>query len=119
MTASCPEMADELQLTASELRFLPDRRQAWENLAQRTDLAPLRALVNALVQTERYGTSLTQSVRVLAKEQRAERMLRADEKAARLPAIMKVPLILFILPALFIVLIGPAIIDIMDDLGNL
>lgn len=119
LRSSCPEMADELDLTASELRFLPDRRQAWDNLALRTDLAAVRSLVNALVQTERYGTSLTQSVRVLAQEQRAERMLRAEEKAARLPAVMTVPLILFILPALFVILMGPAVIDIMEVLANL
>ena len=84
------------------------------NLIRRVDLPPFRAVVNTLMQTERYGTPLAHSLRVLASEFRDERMMRAEEKAARLPAIMTVPMILFILPTLFIVLIGPAIIQVME-----
>ncbi len=107
-------MADELGHTVLELRFLPERRKALENLARRTDVPGIQALVNTLVQTERFGTPLAQSLRVLAAEMRTQRMVRAEEKAARLPAIMTVPLIIFILPALFIVLMGPAVLDLID-----
>ena len=111
---SAPELADELGLTSIELGFLPNRRQALLNLIRRADLPPFRAVVNTLMQTERYGTPLAHSLRVLAAEFRDERMMRAEEKAARLPAIMTVPMIIFILPTLFIVLIGPAIIQVME-----
>lgn len=114
MGPSAPELADEVGLTAIELGFLPNRRQALLNLIRRADLPPIRAVVNTLMQTERYGTPLAHSLRVLAAEFRDDRMMKAEEKAARLPAIMTVPLILFILPCLFIVLIGPAIIQVID-----
>jgi tight adherence protein C len=109
---SSPHLADEIGLTAVELGFLPNRRQALQNLAKRTDLAAIRGVVNTLVQTERYGTPLAHSLRVLSAEFRDERMLKAEEKAARLPATLTVPMILFILPTLFVVLIGPAIINV-------
>ena len=111
---SAPELADEIGLTSIELGFLPNRRQALLNLIRRADIPPIRAVVNTLTQTERYGTPLAHSLRVLAGEFRDERMMRAEEKAARLPAIMTVPMILFILPTLFVVLIGPAIIQAME-----
>ena len=111
---SAPELADELGLTSIELGFLPNRRQALLNLVRRVDLPPFRAVINTLMQTERYGTPLAHSLRVLASEFRDERMMRAEEKAARLPAIMTVPMILFILPALFVVLIGPAIVQVIE-----
>ena len=114
-----PALQDELSVTLLELRFLPDRRQALENLARRADLKPVQALVNTLFQTEKFGTPLAQALRVLAGEMRTERMLRAEEKAARLPAIMTVPLIVFILPALFVVLMGPAILDIGEVLDKM
>ena len=110
-------MADELGHVVLELRFLPERRKALENLAKRTEVPGIQALVNTLIQTERFGTPLAQSLRVLAAEMRTQRMVRAEEKAARLPAIMTVPLILFILPALFVVLMGPAVLDLMDTFG--
>lgn len=116
---SCAELADELGLAAVELGFLPDRRQALENLNQRTDMAAIRGVVNTLQQTEKYGTPLAQSLRVLAAEFRNERLLKAEEKAARLPAILTVPMIIFILPPLFIVLIGPAIIRTIDALRGM
>jgi tight adherence protein C len=112
------QLADELGLTILELRFMPDRRQALENLAKRVDLKAIQALVNTLFQTEKFGTPLAQALRVLSAEMRSERMLRAEEKAARLPAIMTVPLIMFILPALFIVLIGSAILDVGDAMSG-
>jgi tight adherence protein C len=111
-----PELAEELELTGIELGFLPERRQALLNLNRRANLAAIRGVVNTLLQTEKYGTPLSQSLRVLANEFRDQRLLRAEEKAARLPATLTVPMIVFILPVLFIVLIGPAIISVMDNL---
>jgi tight adherence protein C len=111
---SAPHLGDEIGLTAVELGFLPNRRQALQNLAKRTDLPAIRGVVNTLVQTERYGTPLAHSLRVLSAEFRDERMLKAEEKAAKLPAILTVPMILFILPVLFVVLIGPAIIQVIS-----
>ncbi|MGE3295622.1 MAG: type II secretion system F family protein [Geminicoccaceae bacterium] len=116
VAVSAPELADELALTAVELNFLPERRQALANLAKRVDLPAARGVVNTLIQTEKYGTPLAQSLRVLSAEFREQRMLRAEEKAARLPATMTVPMILFILPTLFIVLVGPAMIDVYDNM---
>src|ERR1700719_2358795 len=111
---SSPHLADEIGLTSVELGFLPNRRQALQNLAKRTDLPAVRGVVNTLVQTEKYGTPLAHSLRVLSAEFRDERMLKAEEKAAKLPAILTVPMILFILPVLFVVLIGPAIIQVIE-----
>ncbi len=115
MGLSAPHIADEFGLTAVELGFLPDRRQALQNLSKRSDLPAIRGVVNTLVQTERYGTPLAHALRVLAAEFREERMMRAEEKAARLPAILTVPMIVFILPTLFIVIMGPAIIRVMAN----
>ncbi len=111
-----PELAEELQLTSVELGFLPERRHALLNLNRRTNLGAIRGVVNTLVQTEKYGTPLSQSLRVLANEFRDQRLLRAEEKAARLPATLTVPMIVFILPVLFIVLVGPAVISVMDNM---
>ncbi|MHA1566955.1 MAG: type II secretion system F family protein [Alphaproteobacteria bacterium] len=110
-----PELADEFSLTSIELSFVPERRQALQNLVRRVPQAGLRALVNTLIQTERYGTPLAVALRVLSSELRNERLMKAEEKAARLPAIMTVPMIIFILPSLFVVLLGPAAIGIMDN----
>ena len=110
-----PELGDEFALTAIELGFLTDRRQAFENLAQRVNLDSIRGVVTTMIQTEKYGTPLAAALRVLSAEFRHERMMRAEEKAARLPAIMTVPLILFILPVLFIVILGPAACSIKDN----
>ena len=113
-----PELGDEFGLTAIELGFLNERRQAFENLAQRVDLEAVRGVVTTMIQTEKYGTPLASALRVLSAEFRNERMMRAEEKAARLPAIMTVPLILFILPSLFIVILGPASCSIHDSFIN-
>lgn len=110
------ELGEEFSLTAIELGFLADRRQAFENLANRIGLESVRGVATTMIQTEKYGTPLASSLRVLAAEFRHERMMRAEEKAARLPAIMTVPLILFILPVLFIVILGPAACSIHDTL---
>jgi len=109
-----PELGDEFSLTSIELAFLTDRRSAFENLAYRVALDAVRGVVTTMIQTERYGTPLASALRVLSAEFRNERMMRAEEKAARLPAIMTIPLILFILPVLFIVILGPAACSIAD-----
>ncbi|MBN8501036.1 MAG: type II secretion system F family protein [Sphingomonadales bacterium] len=109
-----PELGDEFALTAIELAFLGERRQAFENLAYRVNLEAVKGVTTTMVQTERYGTPLASALRVLSAEFRNERMMRAEEKAARLPAIMTVPLILFILPVLFVVILGPAACSIAD-----
>lgn len=119
MEKSCPELASEFGLTAIELGFLPDRRKALDNLMNRCPISSIRGVVNTLLQTEKYGTPLANSLRVLSSEFRTERMLAAETKAARLPAVLTVPMMLFILPTLFIVLIGPAILRTMDALGGL
>lgn len=109
-----PELGDEFALTAIELSFLNERKKAFNNLAYRVDLEEVRGVVTTMIQTERYGTPLASALRVLSGEFRNERMMRAEEKAARLPAIMTVPLIMFILPVLFIVILGPAACSISD-----
>ena len=113
-----PELGDEFGLTAIELGFLNERRQAFENFAMRVDLESVRGVVTTMIQTEKYGTPLASALRVLSAEFRNERMMRAEEKAARLPAIMTIPLILFILPTLFIVILGPAACSISDSFIN-
>jgi tight adherence protein C len=113
-----PELGDEFSLTAIEMSFLTERRQAFENLAYRVDLDSVKGVVTTMIQTERYGTPLASALRVLSAEFRNERMMRAEEKAARLPAIMTVPLILFILPVLFIVILGPAACSISDAFAD-
>jgi tight adherence protein C len=116
--SSYPELAEEIQLTSAELGLLPERRQALDNLDKRTNIAGLRGVVNTLHQSEKYGTPLAQSLRVLAAEFRNERMMKAEAKAARLPAILTVPMIVFVLPPLFVVLIGPAILRTVDMLKD-
>ncbi|WP_086733976.1 type II secretion system F family protein [Erythrobacter colymbi] len=111
-----PELGDEFALTAIELSFLNERRMAFNNLAYRVNLEAVKGVVTTMIQTERYGTPLASALRVLSAEFRNERMMRAEEKAARLPAIMTVPLIVFILPTLFVVILGPAACSISDNL---
>jgi tight adherence protein C len=112
-------LGEELNQTALELSFMPERRQALENLAERAPLPSITAFTNTMIQAEKYGTPLARAFKVLSQEQRTERMLKAEEKAGRLPATMTVPMMLFILPALFIVLIGPAVLDILDNFINM
>jgi len=105
---SSPELAEELALTTAELSFLQDRRTALENLGNRTQLDIVRSVVQALIQADRYGTPVSQALRVLAQESRDERMNEAEKKAAALPPKLTVPMILFFLPVLVAVILGPA-----------
>ena len=107
------QLAEELTLTTAELSYLPDRRQAYENLAQRTGLEGVKAVCLALQQAERYGTPLGTTLRVLSQENRDMRMSEAEKKAAALPPKLTVPMILFFLPVLFVVILGPAAIRVM------
>jgi tight adherence protein C len=106
-------LAEELTLTMAELSYLPDRRTAYENLAKRTDLEGVRSVCMALQQAERYGTPLATMLRVMAQENRDMRMSEAEKKAAGLPPKLTVPMILFFLPVLFVVILGPAVIKVM------
>jgi tight adherence protein C len=106
-------LAEELTLTTAELSYLPDRRQAYENLAKRTDLDGVKSVCMALQQAERYGTPLANMLRVMAQENRDMRMSEAEKKAAGLPPKLTVPMILFFLPVLFVVILGPAAIKVM------
>ncbi|TVQ56887.1 MAG: type II secretion system F family protein [Rhodobacteraceae bacterium] len=115
--AQSPELAEELSLTVAELAYLNDRRQALENLGSRTGLYSVRAVVASLLQSEKHGTSLGMSLRVLAQESRDMRMMAAEKKAASLPPKLTVPMILFFLPALFVVILAPAIIKLMQQMG--
>ncbi|MBL4601766.1 MAG: type II secretion system F family protein [Emcibacteraceae bacterium] len=118
MGQTSPDLCDEFNLTAIELGFLPDRKTALHNLATRVTLPSIKAVTATLTQSEKYGTPLAQSLWVLSDEFRNERFMKAEEKAARLPAVMTVPLILFILPTLFVVLMGPATCQINDKFIN-
>jgi tight adherence protein C len=106
-------LAEEFTLTTAELSYLPDRKQAYENLGKRTDLEGVKAVSVALQQAERYGTPLGTALRVMAQENRDMRMAEAEKKAAALPPKLTVPMILFFLPCLFIVILGPAAIKVM------
>jgi tight adherence protein C len=111
-TQSIP-LAEEFTLTTAELSYLPERRQAYENLAKRTNLEGVKSVCVALQQAERYGTPLGQTLRTMAQENRDMRMSEAEKKAAGLPPKLTVPMILFFLPVLFIVILGPAVIKLM------
>jgi|SRR5579872_4480448 len=111
--AQSVELAEEFTLTTAELSYLPDRRQAYDNLAQRVGLEGVKAVCLALQQAERYGTPLGTTMRVLAQENRDMRMSEAEKKAAGLPPKLTVPMILFFLPVLFVVILGPAAIKVM------
>jgi len=119
MANTSAAMGQELKITALELGVLPDRRQALENLALRTQVPSITGVTATLIQAERYGTPLAQSLRVLATEFRNDRMMVAEERAAKLPAKLTVPLIVFILPALFIVLLGPAIVKALASIATM
>jgi tight adherence protein C len=108
------ELAEELSLTTAELSYLQDRRQAYENLAKRTNLEGVKSVCMALQQAERYGTPMAQTLRVMAQENRDMRMSEAEKKAAGLPPKLTVPMILFFLPVLFVVILGPAAIQVMQ-----
>ena len=111
MRGSMPELSSEFEITAIELTYLPDRQQALENMSERSDSPAMGALVNALRQTEKYGTPLAASLRILSQEFRQTRAHKAEEKGARMPALMTVPLMVFILPTLVTVLLAPALMS--------
>ncbi len=108
-------LAEELTLTTAELSFLPERRQAYENLAKRADVSSIRQIVTVLNQAERYGTPLGSALRVVSQESRDTRMAEAEKKAAALPPKLTVPMIVFFLPVLFVVILGPAISQVMKS----
>ncbi len=107
------ELAEELSLTTAELSYLPDRRQAFENMAKRSGLPGVKSVATALIQAERYGTPVGQALRVMAKENREMRMMAAEQKAAALPPKLTVPMIIFNIPVLFAIILGPAMIQVM------
>jgi len=106
------ELAEEMSLTVAELSYLTERRQAYENLTKRTGLEGIKSVCTALIQSERYGTPIGQALRVLAQENRDTRMSMAEKKAAALPPKLTVPMIMFFLPPLFIIILGPAYIQV-------
>ncbi len=106
------ELAEELSLTTAELSYLQERRQAYENLGKRTGIPGVKAVAMALIQAERYGTPVGQALRVMARENRDMRMAEAERKAAALPPKLTVPMIIFFLPVLFVVILGPALIQV-------
>lgn len=118
LAISYPQISEEVAMTSMEIGFLPDRNKALSNLADRCKLPEIRGLVSVLIQTERYGTPIAQALRVLSAEFRTARMLRAEQKAARLPALMTIPMIVFILPTLFIIIIAPAVVKLMDTMSS-
>jgi tight adherence protein C len=113
---SSVELAEELALLSAELSYLPERRMAYDGLAKRTNHPGVRAVATAMVQAEQYGTPLASALRTMAKENRELRLSAAEKKAAALPAQLTVPMILFFLPVLFVVILGPAIIQIQDQM---
>lgn len=113
-TQSAP-LAEELVLTTAELSYLDERRRALENLGERTGLEAVRSVVQALIQAERYGTPIAQALRVLAQESRDQRLTEAEKKAAALPPKLTVPMILFFLPVIFGVILGPALMQVFDN----
>jgi tight adherence protein C len=113
VTSQSIELAEEFSLTTAELSYLQDRRQAFDNLGKRTGIAGIKAVATALIQAERYGTPVSQALRVMAKENRDMRMSEAEKKAAALPPKLTVPMIIFFLPVLFIVILGPAMLQVL------
>lgn len=114
ISAQSIELAEEFSLTTAELSYLQDRRMAYDNLGKRTGLPMVKGVATALIQAERYGTPVSQALRVMAKENRDLRMAEAEKKAAALPPKLTVPMIVFFLPVLFVVILGPAIIRYMQ-----
>ena len=114
MGPSSIDLAEELSLLSAELSYLPDRRMAYENLSKRTNHPGVKSVATAMTQAETYGTPLATALRVMAKENRDLRMSAAEKKASALPAKLTVPMILFFLPVLFIVILGPAILNVID-----
>ncbi|MFN3838478.1 MAG: type II secretion system F family protein [Brevundimonas sp.] len=118
MGPSSIDLAEELSLLSAELSYLPDRRMAYENLGKRTNHPGVKSVATAMTQAETYGTPLATALRVMAKENRELRLSAAEKKASALPAKLTVPMILFFLPVLFIVILGPAILNVIDMMKN-
>jgi tight adherence protein C len=116
--SSSIELAEELSLLTAELSYLPERRMAYEGLAKRTNHPGIKSVATAMIQAERYGTPLGAALRVMSKENRELRLSAAEKKAAALPAKLTVPMILFFLPVLFVVILGPAIIKVQDIMAK-
>jgi tight adherence protein C len=112
------ELAEELTLLTAELSYLPERRQAYEGMARRTNHPGIKSVMTAMIQAERYGTPVGTALRVMAKENRDMRLSEAEKKAAQLPAKLTVPMILFFLPVLFAVIMGPAMLRITDMMAK-
>ncbi|HUK58466.1 MAG TPA: type II secretion system F family protein [Stellaceae bacterium] len=118
LALDAPALSEEIAITTAELAFLSDRRQALDNLADRTGSPQVKSLVTSLIQSEKYGTPLGAALRVVSQEGRDTRMAKAEEKAAALPAKLTVPMVTFFLPVLFLVLIGPTIIQVMHAFSH-
>ena len=112
------ELAEELSLLSAELSYLPERRMAYEGLAKRTNHPGIKAVVTAMIQADRYGTPLGNALRVMAKENRDLRLASAEKKAAALPPKLTVPMIIFFLPVLFVVILGPALMKVQDVMSH-
>ena len=110
------ELAEELTLLVAELSYLPERRMAYDGLSRRTNHPGIKSVTTAMIQAERYGTALGSALRVMAKENRELRLAAAEKKAASLPAKLTVPMILFFLPVLFVVILGPAVMQVQDTM---
>jgi tight adherence protein C len=115
---SRPPLADELALTSADLKILPSRDQALANLADRVDVASVRSVVTTLSQTMRYGTPLAQAIRVVASEMRNESLIQLEERANRLPTMLTIPMMLFIMPTIFLVIGGPSALRLIDMIGH-
>src|SRR5690606_3415592 len=115
---SSKDLSSELLWLVNALRLQPSRRTAFEDFARRLNLPGMHTFVNTVIQTERYGTPVAEAIRAMASEMRSERLLRAEERAARLGATLTIPLIVFIMPALFVLLIGPAAIRALELLSR-
>ena len=113
-----PEVIAELDRTRLELTMLGDRVVALQNLAERTGTISFRTLVSSLIQTEKFGTSLVDTLRVLSEEQRITRLYSAEQKAARIPVLITIPLILFIMPAFIMIILGPPIVKTMNQMNG-
>lgn len=118
MKNSHPQLAEELLMMSAEIRLLPERMQALDNFAMRTGATSARVIATTLSQTLRYGTPLSQSLRILANEMRTNRLLAFEAKAGKLPVVLTVPMILFILPCIFLVVGGPAFVDLFQSTGQ-
>jgi tight adherence protein C len=112
------ELAEELTLLTAELSYLPERRMAYEGMAKRTNHPGIKSVMTAMIQAERYGTPVGAALRVMAKENRDMRLAEAEKKAAQLPAKLTVPMILFFLPVLFVVIMGPALLRVSDMMAH-